>query len=481
MRGTVPIQGRARLGTVPCLVLVLALAGSPAPAFAQPGAAVTIGDAIAAAVAAHPGPAEASARAEAAAEAVELARAAYLPKLDAMWQVTRATRNNVFGAFFPQNVIPISGPVLGTDSFESAWGSAASLIFSAEVFDFGRRGAVAREARAGHDAAVAHADAARLAAGVRAADLFLTVAGTAELVEADTTTVTRLEQLQQAVGALVSADLRPGADRARVDADLAAARSRLYANEQSLEMARIRLAVAMGQAGATPALNAAPLLSASPGTLAAGTAPADVAMHPAVREGAAQAEAAVAAREAAGLAYRPTLLVQGALSARGSGALLNGTIDNGQGLWPDVPNWTAGVSITFPLFDFGATRARVAQRVSFVTAAQARQRALADDATGAAREARVMAAAARRIAGTVPMRLTAARDAAAQARARYDAGLTGIVDVVEAERVLAQANSEAALAALALWRARLALAAAAGDLTPFIAEAAAPTGPPVVP
>jgi len=118
-------------GTVPRLVLVLAIAVTATPALAQPAGPITIGDAIAAAVAAHPGPAEASARAEAAADAVDLARAAYLPKLDAMWQVTRATRNNVFGAFFPQNVIPISGPVLGTDSFESAWGSATSLIFSA--------------------------------------------------------------------------------------------------------------------------------------------------------------------------------------------------------------------------------------------------------------------------------------------------------------------------------------------------------------
>lgn len=436
---------------------------------------------IAAAASAHPGPAEAAARAEAAAEAVDLARAAYLPKLDAMWQLTRASRNNVFGAFFPQNVIPISGPVLGTDSFESAWGSAAGLVFSAEVFDFGRRGALVREARAGRDAAAAHADAARLAAGVRAADLFLTAAGAAKVVEAGATTVMRLEQLQRAVGALVSADLRPGADRARVDADLAAAQSRLHADEQTLEVARIRLAVAMGRAGDTPVLDAAPLLAASPGTLASDVAPADIATHPAVREGAAQVQAATAARDAASLAYRPTLLVQGALTARGSGALLDGTIDNGQGLWPDVPNWTAGVSITFPLFDFGATRARVAQRVSLVTAADARQRAVTNEATGAAREARVMAEAARRIAGTVPMRLTAARDAAAQARARYDAGLTGIVDVVEAERGLAQAESDAALAALALWRARLALAAAAGDLAPFVAETAAPTGRPVVP
>ena len=468
------------MGTVPCLVLVLALTASAAPALAQTAGPLTIGEVIAAAETAHPGPAEAAARADAAAAAVDLARAAYLPKLDAMWQVTRASRNNVFGAFFPQNVIPISGPVLGTDSFESAWGTATGLVFSAEVFDFGRRGAQGREARAGRDAATAHAEAARLAAGVRAADLFLTTAGAEKVVEADTTTVTRLVQLRTAVGALVSADLRPGADRARVDADLAAAQSRLYASEQSLEVARIRLAVAIGQAGATPALNAAPLLAASPATLPADLTPADVSGHPVVREGAAQVQAATATRDAARLAYRPTLRLPGALSARGSGALIDGTIDNGQGLWPDVPNWTAGVSITFPLFEVSATRARVAQRASLVFAADARQRALTDEATGAAREARVMADAARRIAGTVPMRLTAARDAAAQARARYDAGLTGIVDVVEAERVLAQAESDAALAALALWRARLALAAAAGDLAPFLTEAAAPTGPPVV-
>ncbi len=164
VRGTVPCQARPRLGSGPCLVLILAIAATATPALAQTTAPLTIGEVIDAAVTANPGPAEAAARADAAAAAVDLARAAYLPKLDAMWQVTRASRNNVFGAFFPQNVIPISGPVLGTDSFESAWGSAAGLVFSAEVFDFGRRGAQGRETRASRDAATAHADAARPAA-----------------------------------------------------------------------------------------------------------------------------------------------------------------------------------------------------------------------------------------------------------------------------------------------------------------------------
>ena len=46
----------------------------------------------------------------AAAAGIQLARTAYLPKVDALAQINRATRNNVFGLLLPQPVIPsISG------------------------------------------------------------------------------------------------------------------------------------------------------------------------------------------------------------------------------------------------------------------------------------------------------------------------------------------------------------------------------------
>ncbi len=61
----------------------------------------------------------------AAAGAVNLARTAYLPRLDFSAQANRATRNNVFGMLFAPSGIPgISGPVLGTNSADSVWGSA---------------------------------------------------------------------------------------------------------------------------------------------------------------------------------------------------------------------------------------------------------------------------------------------------------------------------------------------------------------------
>src|SRR5262249_31942354 len=57
----------------------------------------------------------------AAAAAIDLAHTAYLPRVDSLAQVNRATRNNVFGLLLPQGVIPsISGPVIGSNNFGSA-------------------------------------------------------------------------------------------------------------------------------------------------------------------------------------------------------------------------------------------------------------------------------------------------------------------------------------------------------------------------
>src|SRR5438270_3351951 len=83
---------------------------------------------------------------------IQLARTAYLPRVDALGQVNRATRNNVFGLLMPQSVIPpISGPVLGTNNFGTVWGSALGGLVTWEPFDFGLRRAntgVAEAARA---------------------------------------------------------------------------------------------------------------------------------------------------------------------------------------------------------------------------------------------------------------------------------------------------------------------------------------------
>src|SRR5436305_129657 len=128
-----------------------------AATFAQQSnpSAVTIEQAVSQA-GQFPSIAAAEEQVNAAAAGIRLARTNYLPSINVVGQINRATRNNVFGLLLPQTVIPsISGPVLGTDNGTTVWGSAAGLLVSWEPFDFGRRGALVRSAEAAQERAQA--------------------------------------------------------------------------------------------------------------------------------------------------------------------------------------------------------------------------------------------------------------------------------------------------------------------------------------
>jgi outer membrane protein TolC len=475
-QGEISGRRRPRAGLRPYHALaVLALGLNAAVMLAQSPAPVTIGAAIEAATKDYPTVKEATARAAAATAAVDESQAAYVPRLDALWQLNRASRNNVFGLLLPQSIVPpISGPVLGTDTFESAWGSAAGLLFSAEVFDFGRRSASVSAARAQATSREAESVLARLTAGVAVADAYLTALGAQQTVIAARANVTRLETLHGVIKAQVDAELKPGADQSRVDAELAAARNRLVTAEQVLAIAKLTIAEAMGRGDVDVALDAGSLLSFQPALPA--RAETLIANHPAVIAATESAKAADLKREVTRLSFRPRLFFNGALAARASGANVDGTIDATHGLWPDVPNWAAGLTVSFPFLDHSANRARLAIDTAEADASRAQVQGVTQRKQIEVRQAEVLLDAAARIASQIPVQLSAARQADAQARARYEAGLTGILEVADAQRLLAQAESEEALASLAVWRARLALAAATGDLVPFITEAANPTG-----
>ena len=70
--------------------------------------------------------------------------------------------------------------------------------------------------------------------------------------------------------------------------------------------------------------------------------------------------------------------------------------------------------------------------------------------------------------GKEAVELKAAADAESRARARYANGLTGVTEVADAQRLLAQAETDSSLARLGVWRALLALSQAAGDLNLFL-------------
>src|SRR5437870_2015480 len=144
---------------------------------------------------------------------IDLARTAYLPRVDSLAQFNRATRNNVFGLLFPQSVIPsMTGPVLGTNNFGSVWGSAVGALVTWEPFDFGLRRASVSAATTAKTRSEATLKRTQLDVAAAAADAYLTLAAAQETVRAAQAGVDRAEVLVRSVRALVNAQLRPGAD-----------------------------------------------------------------------------------------------------------------------------------------------------------------------------------------------------------------------------------------------------------------------------
>jgi outer membrane protein TolC len=405
---------------------------------------------------------------------VDVARAAYLPRLDSLWQSNRATANNVFGQLLPQSVLPsMSGPVLPSASSQSVWGSAAGALLSWEPVDFGLRRAGVAGAEAGLARARAGEALTRLDVQAAAGGAFLDVLAARQSVAAAQADVDRRTVLRRAVQTLVDNQLRPGAEASRAEAELAAARTRLIQAQQHAAVADVLLARALGISGGPVAPSGDELLSRTPpGDLPAATPaahPLSQAREAAVDE--LRSQEAVLART-----DYPRIYLQSSVLARGSGASASGVLDGGiDGLGLDRANWAAGVQVVFPnVFDFAALRARKAA----AAASTRSQQALYDETVLAVSSEQqtttALLQAARAVAESTPIQLEAARQSETQARARYDAGLASITEVADAQTLLAAAESQDRLARIAVWRALLEAAAARGDLAPFVALAGQP-------
>jgi outer membrane protein TolC len=399
---------------------------------------------------------------------IDVARAAYLPRLDALWQSSRATANNVFGQVLPQSVIPaLTGPVLPSASSQSVWGSTTGALLSWEPFDFGLRHASVAGAEAALTQARAGETLTRLDIETAVATAFLSVLAAQRAVLATQADVDRRNVLLQSVQVLVTNQLRPGADRSRAEAERAAATTRLIQSQQQLLVAQAILTRVLGITTGGVAISGDALLAGTPSADAPSAATASA--HPLAQLRQASVEQAKAAEDVLARTDLPHVYLQSSVFARGSGGDPSGGLDGGaSGLGLDRANWAAGVQVVFPnVFDFSSLRARKAAAAASARASAA----LYDEAlltvTSQQQTAAALLQTTRAVAANTPVQLAAAQQSEMQARARYDVGLASIIEVADAQSLLAQAEVQDQLARVEVWRALLAAAVAQGDLTPF--------------
>jgi outer membrane protein TolC len=424
-------------------------------------------EAVAFALSHHPALEAESAVEEARRAQVSVARAGYLPGVDLSVQINGGSGNVLRGGLFPMRNIPtVSGPPTARSFTDAALGTLIGACATWDALGLVDRMAIVDATLA--DAAQAHAtlDARRLAIAFAAADEFIAVLAQEETVRSARATVERSRVFGTIVEALTKQELRPGADLSRAQAELALANTQLIRAEEAEAVSRTELARALGIAGSAVALDAGRLLEAP-------HAPpqANVDQHPLVVEAEAAKRAAQARKHAVELQYLPRLDLFAALWIRGSG-LASGAVapSPGDGIVPDTPNWLTGLVLSWPAVELVTVRARTRVEAAQVKIADARKREVLQAVQSQIDAARAILDGARRQAANTPVAVAAARAAEAQAGARYRAGLASVVEVAEAQRLLAQAEIDDAVARLGVRRAELLVARAIGDLNPFLDE-----------
>jgi outer membrane protein len=397
--------------------------------------------------------------------AINLARTAYLPRLDAYAQLNRATHNNVFGLLLPQTVVPqISGPVTPA-SLNNVWGSAVGALVSWEPFDFGLRRANVAIGEAGQKRAEASVSRTRFEVAALTADAYLTLAAAEQMVRAAQAGVERTRVVEKMIGAVVQAELRPGVDLSRTQAERALAETQVAQARQAAGIARATLAQMLGIAVDAVAIEPGKLLDAPRGS----TPEANLLQHPRALEQQAAIDEVKARENALERSWFPRFNLQAATFGRGTGAHIDGTsADAYSGLGPNTGNWAVGFSVMFPLFDFASLRVRREVEGHNQRAESARLDQVVQELKGQRDRAAASFEGASQIAANLPLQLKSASDTERQATARYKAGLGTAIEVADAQRLLMQSEIDDALAKLNVWRAMLAIAAASGNLDDFL-------------
>lgn len=397
---------------------------------------------------------------------IGVAKTAYLPRLDMLWQTNRATDDNRTGLLLPQSVLPsISGPVAVDAPGRSAWSSAGGALINWEPFDLGTRAARVNVAKSGARAAVSATNLTRLGIAAATASAYLDVVTAHQLVSVAQANVSRMQTFADSVHVLVDNKLRPGADASQADAQLALARTQLI---QAQTQEKVRLA-ALADFLELPSQQ----IKVDPASVLATPPAADLDVtsineHPAVQEEAALLERQKAEFQALSRSYSPVFNLQGSISGRGTGLDAQGNFMGGtSGLAPSTLNWAGAIQVSFPAFDIFRIHQEKEVQSANVRAEQMRYQRTKDDVSTQVEQAQATLEGARQVAQNTPTELAAARQSEQQQRTRFQAGLATVVEVAVAESQLTQAEGDDAIARLNVWRALAEVAVARGTLRVF--------------
>jgi outer membrane protein len=400
---------------------------------------------------------------QAAQKNVEVSKSSIIPSLDASYQVNYATYNNITGMFYPQFMLPISGPPSTDNKFSGVFGSATSLLLNWQPVTFGQRNAQVDFAKAGLQFAEADVQNEIFQHKIKVINAYLDVLIATELVTVYQNNLKRTEANLQSVYSLVISGIRPGVDTALFKAEVSKAKVELLNSQKNKEQGRIYLSQLLATDNNFSFTDTTFFIK-----LPVNLPAADSVKHPLINLYNATITGGQARKKVLSKTTMPILGAWSTIYARGSGISYNGNVKAIDGLGLQRFNYGIGLQISVPLLQPVKIRPQLQQQDFLI---QSNEEKLNDIQLQLKKQnelADTSLSNAFAIIEESPLFLESARFSYRAMQSRYQAGLANISDLMQAQYTLVKSETDLKLAFMNVWKAYLFKAAVNGDINLFI-------------
>jgi outer membrane protein TolC len=394
-------------------------------------------------------------------------RNSYLPSLYVQHQYTYSTNNSVNGSYFSNAglLFSSSGGIRKENDGAAVWGSGTSLLSNWDAIDFGKRRYQELLAKSQVNTASAETQLTRYDIDVQVIDSYLRLLTLAKIIHVQQDNLSKTQVFATITNASVTSGLRAGADSSLAFADVAKARLSLSEAQSSYQDELIHFRTLTGLETGDLKLedvHAHQLPDPSHLTIVDSTQ-----QHPLMEYYREQVQANATREKAVKREYSPTISLYGTAWARGSGVSnVDGSYhtDFSDGTSYQAYNYLFGVGLTWNLMDYfrvhqhaAAERFRtqsIGQEMDNVYLQLRLQQQQADEQLTYAYDQ----------IGVARIQYEAAQQGYNQVNARYQSGLSSLVEEAQALYVLNRALVDQSLAIDKYLQAALAKSQASGNL-----------------
>lgn len=392
-------------------------------------------------------------------------KADFTPQISASYQANYSTANNITGMFLPGQVMPISGPPSEENTNDFIYGSAAALLMNWTPFTFGKRNSRVQEARERKELAVTDEQLAIFEHQINFVNTYLDYWQAAAVLKAKEKDLERYAFNLELSKVMVENGLRPGVDSAQYRTLWSKAKISLLDARKTKEAQKAKVNELLGIDEWNMDMDTDPGLQ----TTIPSKPDKERFSHPLLERSRQHTHLFLAEKSRISRTVLPDFVVWGTTFARGSAINFDGSFERPEaGLSFSRYNYGLGFQISMPLLQFAKTR-HLTQRQDFrIAAAEAYERQVERVLDREEIVATTTLENALEAAAFGPQYVESATHAYEAMRARYDAGLINLSEMLQAQFDLAAAETEDIKIRAEMWKALLYYAAVKGDLELFI-------------